>query len=95
MNPWLLAPAAVLCTAGAMLLYVASPQQQLRARGRWPARHGWWPGTLCAIASLVLVLRALPPVEAVSAWTVLLTLVLSLAPFLGAWRARARTEKPA
>jgi cell division protein FtsW (lipid II flippase) len=95
MNPWLLASAALLCIAGAMLLYVASPQQQLRARGHWPARRGWWPGALCALASLVLVLRVLPPVEAVSAWVVLLTLVLSVAPFLGAWRARVRAGKPA
>ena len=38
--------------------------------------------------------QVLPPVEAVSAWIVLLTLVLSIAPFLGAWRARMRSVKP-
>lgn len=89
MSAWLLL-AALLCVAGALLLYVASPQQQLRASGPWPARRGWWPGSACSLASLWLTLRLLPPVEAVSAWVVLLTLVLSLAPFMGAWRARTR-----
>lgn len=94
MSAWLLL-AALLCIGGALLLYVASPQQQLRATGPWPARHGWWPGAACSLASLVLALRFLPPVEAVSAWSVLLMLVLSLAPFLGAWRARVRARRPA
>lgn len=95
MNPWLLLAAALLCAGGGMLLYLASPQQQMRAAGPWPARRRAWPGTACALAALVLVLRVLPPVEAVSAWLVLLTLVLSIAPFLGAWRARARSGRQA
>jgi len=95
MNPRLLALSALLCVVGAMLLYLASPQQRLRARGPWPARHGWWPGSACALLSLGVVLRVLPPFEAISAWLVLLTLVLSIAPFLGAWRAAGRRRSGA
>lgn len=87
--------AVVSCIAAAMLLYVASPQQQLRAGGPWPTRHGWWPGTLLALLSLAAMIRLLAPVEAVSAWLVLLMLVGSLAPFLGAWRARVRLRRSA
>lgn len=79
-------------SAAAMLLYLASPQQQLRAAGPWHARNGWWPGALCAATSLLAMLRWLAPPEAVFAWGVLLTLVWSLAPFLGLWRARARAK---
>ena len=93
MNPVLLMLAALLCIAGAILLYLASPQQQLRARGAWPARHGWWSGSACVLLSLFVTLCVLPPVEAISAWSVLLMLVLSLAPFFGAWRAQKRARR--
>src|SRR5690606_40787359 len=74
----------------ALLFYLASPQQQLRASGPWPARHRGWPGSLCAAASLLAMLPLLAPMEAVFAWSVLLMLGTSLAPFLGLWRARTR-----
>lgn len=90
MNPWLVAAATLAGVAGAWLLYLASPQQQWRAQGPWPARRRPWPGALCLALSLVLAWRTLAPVEAVSAWLVLVMLVWSLAPFLGAWRARRR-----
>jgi len=76
--------------AAALLFYLASPQQQLRASGPWPARHRGWPGSLCAAASLLAMLPLLAPMEAVFAWSVLLMLGTSLAPFLGLWRARTR-----
>ena len=87
--------ALVLGTAGAILLYLASPQQQWRARGPWPPRPGGCPGSACALASLLLTRRLLPPVETGSAWAVLLMLVLSLVPFVGGWRARVRARRPA
>ena len=90
MNPWLVALSTLLGVAGAMLLYLASPQQQWRRQGPWPARHGGWPGSACALLSLLVALRILPPFEAIAAWSVLLALVLSIAPFLGAWRAAGR-----
>lgn len=90
MNPWLVAAAAMAGIAGTWLLYLASPQQQWRAQGPWPARRRPWPGLLCLLLSLGLAWPAMGPVEAVSAWLVLVMLVASLAPFLGAWRARRR-----
>lgn len=81
--------------ASALLFYLACPQQQLRAAGPWPTRHRWWPGTLCALASLLALWRLLAPMEAVFAWSVLLMLVGSVAPFLGLWRARARAGRVA
>ena len=79
--------------AAALLSYLASPQQLLRARGPWPARRRWWPATLCALASLLAMLRLLAPLEAVFAWCVLLMLGWSVAPFLGLWRARVRAAR--
>ena len=37
----------------------------------------------------------LAPLEAIASWSVLLMLVWSLAPFLGAWRARVRAGRSA
>jgi hypothetical protein len=87
MNPWLVALAALSGTAGVWLLYLASPQQQWRVQGPW--RSGW-PGALCLLLSLVLAWPLMGALEAVSAWLVLVMLVASLAPFVGAWRARRR-----
>lgn len=90
-------PSAVLAVTsgalGAMLLYVDAPQQQLRAAGRTSPRWRWWPGTICLLLSLLAMCRVLAPVEAVSAWLLLVTFVCSLAPFLGAWRAKARATR--
>ncbi len=82
-------------SASALLFYLASPQQQWRAAGPWPSRHRGWPGAACALVSLLAMLRVLAPMEAVFAWCVLLMLVWSLAPFLGAWRARVRARRAA
>lgn len=79
----------------ALLLYLASPQQQLRAAGPWPLRHGWLPGSVLALVSLAATWPLLAPVEAVSTWLVLLMLVWSVAPLLGAWRARVRAGRSA
>ena len=95
MMVWLALLAIAAGIASAMLLYVASPQQQLRAAGPWPARHRAWPGAVCALLSLLALLPLLAPMEAVFTWCVLLMLVWSLAPFLGAWRARVRATKVA
>lgn len=92
---WLIVLAVNSGTASALLFYLASPQQQLRAAGPWPARRRWWPATVCALVSLVVMMRLLAPMEAVFAWGVLLMFVASIAPFLGAWRARARAAAKA
>ncbi|MGB3392355.1 MAG: hypothetical protein WA956_02265 [Stenotrophomonas sp.] len=95
MTFWLAALAALLCLFGTLLLYLVSPQQQLRAAGPWPARRPWWPGIACLLVSLPLFLRVLAPVEAVAGWSVLAMLFWSLWPFLGAWRAQARARREA
>ncbi|MFT4257346.1 MAG: hypothetical protein QM599_10375 [Pseudoxanthomonas sp.] len=87
--------ATVSGSASALLFYLASSQQQWRAAGPWPARHGWWPGTLLALVSLLATMRVVAPMEAVFAWSVLLMFVWSVAPFIGAWRARSRARKRA
>ncbi|MGO1070630.1 hypothetical protein [Lysobacter sp. CA199] len=94
MNPWWLVPAVLFGIAGGVLFYLASPQQQWRAAGPWPSRRGAWPGSVCALASLALLWPALGPVEAAALWLTVLMLVATLAPFLGAWRARSRRAKP-
>lgn len=92
MNAWLVAAAALAGVSGTWLLYLASPQQQWRAPDPSPGRHRAWPGALCLLLSLVLAWPTMGPVEAVSAWLVLVMLVASLAPFVGAWRARRRGD---
>ncbi len=90
MNPWLVALAALAGIGGTWLLYLASPQQQWRMRGPWPSQHRAWPGTLCLLLSLVHARPTMGPLEAASAWLVLIMLAASLAPFVGAWRAHRR-----
>lgn len=92
MSPWPVLASAVLAVAGAILLYVASPQQQLLARGPWPSRQRAWPGASCVLASLVLLWPRMGAAAAVAAWLTVLMLVWTLAPFLGAWRARTRAK---
>ncbi|MFT3755341.1 MAG: hypothetical protein QM769_05255 [Pseudoxanthomonas sp.] len=77
-------------SASALLFYLASKQQQWHAAGPWPSRHGWWPGTLLALLSLIATMQVVAKLEAVFIWSVLLMFVWSIAPFLGAWRARSR-----
>ena len=95
MTPLLATAAVASCLLGALLLYLASPQQQLRGAGPWPAGRSWWPGLACLLLSLPLFLRVLAPVEAVAAWSVLAMLAWSLWPFIGAWRARVRARRKA
>ncbi|MNN21488.1 hypothetical protein D3C81_1348090 [compost metagenome] len=95
MNLLLPLVATTACIVAALLFYLASPQQQLRAAGRWPTRHAWWPGTLLSLLALRLMWPLLAPLEAVTAWLVLITLVGSVMPFLGAWRARVRARSAA
>lgn len=90
MNPVLVVLATVLGTLGAWLLYLASPQQQWRADGPWPAKGRVWPGTSCLLLSLAVLMRNMGSGAAFFAWLTLVMLVWSLAPFLGAWRAQAR-----
>lgn len=49
-----------------------------------------WPGVACALASLALLWPAMGAAAAVAMWLTVLMLVATLAPFLGAWRARRR-----
>ena len=61
-----------------------------------PDRHPPPPGrnpAALALASLLATMQVVAPMEAVFAWSVLLMLVLSVAPFLGAWRARTRAAR--
>lgn len=82
-------------TAAAALFYLASPQQQWRRAGPWPARWCWWPGSLCALLSLLMTTKIMAPMEAVFAWLVLLMFVASIVPFLGVWYRRSCAEKNA
>lgn len=82
--------AALFAGLGAWLLYLACPQQRWRATGTWPARRRWLPGgTLLALA-ICLLLGRTGTLEAVAICLCAAMLVWSAAPFLGAWRARAR-----
>ncbi|MFT4196320.1 MAG: hypothetical protein QM601_00145 [Pseudoxanthomonas sp.] len=78
-------------SASALLFYLASPQQQWRAAG--PLHMRWWPGSLLALMSLLAMLQVVAPMEAVFACCVLWMLAASVAPFLGAWRARRRAAR--
>nr|WP_295382000.1 hypothetical protein [Pseudoxanthomonas sp.] len=90
MNPILIVLASGAGIAGAVLLYLASPQQSWRATGPWPARARGWPGGLCLVISLAALLQLLGALAATFTWFTLLMLVWSVMPFLGAWRARNR-----
>ena len=83
--------AVLLCVLGALLCYLSSPQQLLRAGGCLPL----WPGIACLLLSLPVFWHLLAPLEAVAAWSVLAMLVWSLLPFVGAWRARVRARRAA
>lgn len=93
MIPLLVIPAAALCLLGTLLLYLTSPQQLLLAAGPWPSHRSWWPSITCLLASLLLLLRVLAPVEAVAGWSVLAMLLWTALPFFGAWHARRRAKK--
>lgn len=92
----LLALALVLSgAAAAWLAYLASPQQQWRSAGPLPTLLALGIAALCALASLLAAMRLMAMMEAVFAWTVLLMLVWSIAPFIGLWRARRRAGQVA
>ncbi|MBX9400551.1 hypothetical protein K4L06_04445 [Lysobacter sp. BMK333-48F3] len=90
MNVWLLVSALLCGLAAGWLFYLATPQQQWRAAGAWPARRRALPGSACALLSLVLLWPAMGHAAAVALWLTVLMLVMTAAPFLGAWRARRR-----
>lgn len=90
MNPWLVVPAMLCGALSGWWFYLASPQQQWRAAGPWPARGGAWLASACAALSLALFCGALGAVAAVAMWLTALMLATTVAPFLGAWRARRR-----
>ena len=93
---YLFALLATLCgCASAWLFYIASPQQQWRGAGAWPTRHRLLPGAALAALSLLAMWQLLAPLEAVFAWSILLMMVWTVAPFLGAWRARSRVSRSA
>ncbi|MGO1003478.1 hypothetical protein [Lysobacter sp. CA196] len=93
MNIGLLVPALVLGIVGGWLLYLASPQQQWRAQGPWPSRRRAWPGLVCALLSLALLWPTMGAAAAVALWLTVLILIATLAPFLGAWRARRQETR--
>lgn len=95
MSAWPLLLATLFGAAAAALFYLASPQQQWRSAGPWPARWRCWPGSLCALLSLVMTTRIMAPMEAVFAWLVLLMFAASIAPFLGIWYRRSFAGKTA
>ncbi len=76
--------------AGSWLLYLVSPRQQWLAGSLRPANRFAWLGGLCLLASLALMLPIMGSMVAVSVWLTLIMLIWSVAPFLGAWRARYR-----
>lgn len=91
----LLAGAGVVAgIVGSWWLYLASPQQQWRSRGPWPARARAWPASLSLLLSLILLLQVMGALAATFAWVIVVMLVGSAAPFLGAWRAHARRRSP-
>ncbi|QQP97133.1 hypothetical protein [Lysobacter enzymogenes] len=90
MNAWLVGPAMAFGVLSGWWFYLASPQQQWRAAGPWPGRGGAWPALACAAISLALLCADLGTAAAIAMWLTLLMLSATLAPFLGAWRARRR-----
>ncbi|ENO89965.1 hypothetical protein [Thauera linaloolentis] len=90
MNEWMVFFSALSGVAGAWLLYLASPRQQWLAHRSSP-RVSAGVGTALLLLSLALLLSMMGATEAVASWMVLVMLVWTLAPFLGAWRAGRRT----
>ncbi|RMH89460.1 hypothetical protein EBB59_10205 [Lysobacter pythonis] len=72
---------------GAWWGYLASPRQQWRSGGPWPARYRGWPAAVCLLASLFILLDLMGAAAAFFTWLTGVMLVWSLAPFAGAWRA--------
>ncbi|MFT4247945.1 MAG: hypothetical protein QM581_07905 [Pseudomonas sp.] len=85
--------ASVLAGLGAWLFYLACPQQQWRAAGPWPMRRRWLPGSAALALALALLLGRTGTLEAWAICACAAMLAGSLAPFLGAWRARQREKR--
>jgi len=89
MNEWMVLLSAVSGAAGAWLLYLASPQQQWLVSRPSP-RALALPAGVSLLLSLALMLSMMGAMAAVASWMVLVMLVWTAAPFIGAWRARQR-----
>ena len=80
MNPWLVAAALVLAAAGALLAYLGSPNQRLRARPLSP-RPAMAAGAALSLFSLVLLLRTMGTATAFFVLVVALMFVWTILPF--------------
>jgi hypothetical protein len=78
---------------GAMLVYLASPNQPLLGNARWRVLSGWL-GAALLTAGLLLLLAGMRPASAVFTAVTLAMLVWSLAPLAAAWWYRPREEQP-
>ncbi len=78
---------------GAMLVYLASPNQPLMGNAKRRKLAGWI-GALLLIAGLVLLLASMRPANAVFTAVTLAMLVWSVAPLAAAWWCRPREERP-
>jgi len=74
---------ALLMLGGAVLLYLASPNQRLAARP-FPRAAGW-AGAVALIAALVPLLGSFGPATAVFVWMTGAMLVWSVLPLAAAW----------
>lgn len=80
---------AAFAVAGTWLLYRMSPQQQWGSRAA-PSRIAGISAGLLLILSLGLILPFMGTGAAIFSWLTVVMLVATLAPFIGAWRARSR-----
>jgi len=78
---------------GAMLVYLASPNQPLLGDWRWRVLSGWLGATLLTVG-LLLLLAGMRPASAVFTAVTLAMLVWSVAPLVAAWWHRPREEQP-
>lgn len=93
MDTYLAALAAFFTVMGAVLIYLAYPHQQWLVNGPWPKRARWWPGSLCLCIALVMLWQIMGSGAAVFTWLVVMMLVWSIMPFLGAWRSKLRERR--
>ncbi|TNE62608.1 MAG: hypothetical protein EP335_11495 [Alphaproteobacteria bacterium] len=88
----LIAGAILTGFAGALALYLVSPNQRL-LRAPMPSRAGVGVGIVLLAFSLLLFRGAVAADTAVFMLLVVLTVAWSLLPFLGVWRMKAREKK--
>lgn len=92
-EPMLVAAGDAATLLGAVLVYLASPNQPLLGNARWRMLSGWL-GTVLLIAGLALLLAGMRPAIAVFTAVTLAMLVWSVAPLAAAWWCRPRGEQP-